>query len=146
VYFPEDGAQPRLPPGRPLLIDEAQRLGWRRRWQMLHVRGPLVLGTHVDLSRCLERAGFNVMTLDVSIPKSPAQLQRILNARIEASRSASDTISDDGGNSLHPLSLTRTEVVALQQQFGSNIRRIEHHLYEVFQRLAEKEEPWLPAR
>jgi hypothetical protein len=38
-----------------------------------------------------------------------------------------------------PLCLTLDDVVALQQQFGSNIRRIEHYLYEVFQRLAEKE-------
>lgn len=138
VYFPEDGAQPPLPCDRPLLVDEAQRLGWRRRRQLLRSSGPLVLGTHVDMSRELRRAGFEVFTIDVAIPKSPAALQRIFNRRIEASRLAGG-LAVAGEVQPHPLCLTLDDVVALQQQFGSNIRRIEHYLYEVFQRLAEKE-------
>lgn len=138
VYFPEDGAQPPLPCGRPLLVDEAQRLGWRRRRQLLRSSGPLVLGTHVDMSVALGRAGFEVFTIDVAIPKSPAELQRIFNRRIEASRLASG-LGVTGDAQPHPLCLTLDDVVALQQQFGSNIRRIEHYLYEVFQRWVEKE-------
>lgn len=145
VYFPEDGAQPPLPCGRPLLVDEAQRLGWRRRRQLLCGSGPLVLGTHVDMSSALGRAGFEVFTIDVSIPQTPAQLQRMLNRRIEVSRLQSNC-ARAGEASAHPLCLTLDDAVALQQQLGSNIRRIEHHLYEVFQRLAEKGELWRPAK
>lgn len=145
VYFPEDGSQPPLPRGRPLLVDEAQRLGWRRRWQLLRVTGPLVLGTHVDMSGLLQRGGFDVSTIDVSIPKTPAELQRIFNFRIEASRlDARCTLVGD--RRPHTLCLTLDDVVDLHQQFGSNIRRMEHHLYDVFQHLAEKGNSWPPAK
>ena len=141
VYFPEDGAQPPLPAIRPLLVDEAQRLGWRRRRELLRETGPLVISTHVDLAPKLRRAGFDVHTLDLAVPKRAVQLQSILNSRIAASRVASDP---PGTAALESLYLTLDQVVALQQRFGSNIRLIEHHLYEAFQRFVEKGEPWLP--
>ena len=68
VYCPEDGQQPTLPSARPLLVDEAQRLGWRRRGALLRGGGPLVVSTHVDLSRKLIRAGFRLRTLDLTVP------------------------------------------------------------------------------
>ncbi|MGN6135771.1 MAG: hypothetical protein ACTHOU_14885 [Aureliella sp.] len=142
VYFPEDGFQPPLPKTRPLLVDEAQRLGWRRRRELLAGPGPLVISTHVDLERKLRRAGFEVWTLDLARPKSPSQILKILNARIAASGVQTET-----GKAAPPesLFLKIEQVVALQQRFGSNIRLIEHHLYEAFQRTAGKGEPWLPA-
>lgn len=156
VYFPEDGTQPCLPTVRPLLVDEAQRLSWKRRRELLAGDGPLILGTHVDLSGTLRKAGFMVHTLDVSKPLGPERLQQIFNRRILASRTGAagslpteiDEIDSDNSKSksmdYHPLCLTLAQVVALQRQFGSDIRRIEHYLYDAFQRFAEKGGPWLP--
>lgn len=146
VYFPEDGTQPPLPATRPLLVDEAQRVGWRRKRQLLAGPGPLVIGTHVDLAPSLRRAGFLVQTLDLAKPQRPAQLQGILNARIAASSVESNSAGDVAATTFpDALYLQLEQVVALQERFGSNIRLIEHHLYEAFQRFAEKGEPWLPA-
>ena len=142
VYFPEDGQQPALPAARPLLVDEGQRLGWRRCREMLRGRGPLVIGTHVDLSAKLRRAGFLVRSLDLAKPLDARRLQSILNRRIAASAVDNPSPSAEAVESHY---LQRAEVVALQGQFGSNIRLIEHHLYEAFQRFAEKGEPWRPA-
>ena len=138
VYFPEEGTQPCLPVTRPLLIDEGQRLGWRRRRQLLRSDGPLVIGTHVDMGERLSRAGFEVWTINLAAPLATAHLQAVLNARITAS-AVQSRLSD--GSSIGSLTLSIDQVVALQQRFGSNIRHIEHHLYEVFQRFAEKGEP-----
>ena len=142
IYCPEDGQQPTLPSARPLLVDEAQRLGWRRRGELLRGGGPLVVSTHVDLSRKLVRAGFRLRTLDLAEPVDAERLQSLLNRRIAASALIAESASSAAAES-HYLQLA--EVVALQRQFGSNIRLIEHHLYEVFQRFAEKGEPWRPA-
>ncbi|MCC6508456.1 MAG: hypothetical protein IT423_05070 [Pirellulaceae bacterium] len=168
IYFPDEGDQPPLPGTRPVLIDEAQRMSWLRRRQLLTGDGPLILGTHVDCSRWLTRGGFEVRTLDVSHMMPPQQLQEILNRRILASRittiqtgwaiqppmpcavAPESPIPDFVGPvsqpevAYHPLCLTVNQVVALQQRFGSNIRLIEHYLYDAFQRFAEKGEPWLP--
>ena len=200
VYFPEEGHQPALPCSRPLFIDEAQRMGWWRRRQMLGGAGPLVIGTHRDLSRELTAAGFQLMTVDLSQPMPTERLQEVLNRRIAASRrpasprlncrSASASIANDSSNEMQrggvqtednvlddgsvapalddrmvmttgklrqvclgetdlretglPL-LTVAQVVALQERFGSNVRQIEEYLYQRFQSLALRGEPWLPA-
>lgn len=160
VYFPEDGAQPILPEARPLFVDEAQRLSRRRRRQLLSGEGPLILGTHVDLAAPLRRAKFIVHTLDLSKPLDATTLQELLNRRILASRISSGSLSRtwehaserpssksscmSSAATYHPLCLTLAQVVALQGRFGSNIRRIEHYLYDAFQCFAEKGGPWLP--
>ena len=140
LYFPEEGDQPALPRSRPLLIDEAQRMSWWRRRQMLSAAGPLVLGTHRDMARELIAAGFQVRTIDLSQPMSVERLQCALNRRIAASANQRSTQIER----FHPLRLSTTQVVALQHRFGSNIRLIEDYLYELFQNFALKGEPWLP--
>ena len=70
VYFPEDGPRPRLPARRPALIDEAQRMGVWNKWRLLRSSGPIALGTHVDLSSQLGRAGFEIVTVDMQRPLS----------------------------------------------------------------------------
>ncbi len=137
VYFPEEGDQPALPSSRPLLIDEAQRMGWWRRQQLLGGTGPVIIGTHNDMSGALASAGFRVRTVDLSRSLTAERLCEMLNRRIDASRM---------GNA-HPASslcLTLEQVVVLQERFGSNIRTIEDHLYLHFQRFVLRGEPWLP--
>ena len=149
VYFPEDLAQPPLPTVRPLLVDEAQRMGWRRLRELAPGSGPLAISTHVDLAKRFRRQGFEVHTLDLAVPIAASRLQVMLNGRITAAAVGLDAAfgAEPGAGvdaEVRHLFLSHGQVVALQQRFGSNIRRIEHHLYEVFQRFAEKGEPWPP--
>ena len=150
VYFPEEGHQPQLPRHRPLLVDEAQRMGFWRRRELLRGSGPIVLGTHVDLTSSLVKSGFHVQSLNLSHATKPERLAEILRRRFEASRISNEPMSRSGGHPVivadHPLCLTLDQVVELQRRFGSNIRFIEHILYEAFQRHAEKGEPWPPAK
>ncbi len=150
VYFPCDGSQPALPRQRLALIDECQRMNRKRLRQMLSGNGPLAISTHDDICDQLERAGFEVLNIDVSIPASTDVLREILNRRVLASRVIDGQVKasfndEDMRAGYHPLCLSVDQVLALQQRFGSNIRTIEHYLYEAFQRFAEKGEPWLPA-
>ena len=134
VYLPEDGLQPPIPRQRPLIIDEAQRLGYLNRRRIFKLGGPLILGTHRDFTGELRRSGLHVVTVDVAEDPSPEQLARILNKRIEASR-------------LTRSSLPHIEVSyakRLQRQWGTNIRAIELHLYDQFQEAAQKGQSWPP--
>ncbi len=136
VYYPEAGTPPPLPRARPVLIDEAQRMGRRQEIQLIRHAGPVVLGTHVDFTSRLQRAGFEVTTVNVESPKTSETLTRILNRRIEASR-----LSDD-----QSLPLIAPALAAkLLQRFGSNVRNIEHFLYDCFQRSVAEHAPWPPA-
>jgi hypothetical protein len=135
VYLPPDGPKPPIPDVRPLLIDEAQRLAFTQRRRILRQGGPLVLGTHDDLSRPLRRHGFSVVSVDLSENGSPDKLVQILNQRIEASRMT-----------LAPVPRINNELALnLHRQWGANVRRIEQHLYDQFQYAAEKGLPWPPA-
>lgn len=112
VYFPEEGNQPALPRSRPLFIDEAQRMGWWRRRQMLSGTGPLVIGTHRDLSRALIAAGFQLMTIDLDQPMPTERLQQLLNRRIAASRLASSTLASRRSASPRPTCPSATVSIA----------------------------------
>lgn len=125
MYIPE-GERGRIPvDGEPLLVDEAQRLSF---WQRLHLfqsSRTLVLGTHRDFTRPLHRAGRSVLTLAADRHTNADQVTAILNARILAvRRSAAPTPR-----------ITAATANRLFRQFGSDIRSIQHSLYEVFQQL-----------
>jgi hypothetical protein len=136
VYYPETGSRPALPRERPVLVDEANRMGWRQHWRMLRGAGPIVIGTHVDYSWRLQRAGFHVLKVNVERPKEPALLARILNRRVEASRMVEGL----------PVPLIDEEFAEqLLKQLGSNLRRIEHYLYERFQLCISEQSSWPPA-
>ena len=63
VHIPE-GQRCVIPvDGEPLLIDEAQRLTLRQRWQILCSGRRLILGTHQDFANALRRAKRPVLTL-----------------------------------------------------------------------------------
>ena len=135
VHIPEVGPRPATPKRRPLLIDEAQRLGFWQRHRVFSRGGPLVLGTHDDLSRSLRRSGLDVVTVDVAADRSPERLMLILNRRIEASRlTAADTPRID-----------LAHAVSLRREFGSDMSKMEQHLYLQFQQAAKKGLPWPPA-
>jgi hypothetical protein len=132
VYLPEDGRQPRIPRARPLLLDEAQRLGrWQRRW-VFGRTGPLVLGSHEDHAQELIRAGYRVVTQHVMQAAHPQRLRQMLNRRIEASR---------GGPGPLPW-IDEARAAELHQQFGADIRQIERVLYDEFQRRFQEHAPW----
>jgi hypothetical protein len=136
VYYPEKGRRPPLPRQRPVLVDEADRMGWRQHLRLLHGGGPLVIGTHVDYSWRLRRAGFRVLNVNVELPKEPRLLAKILNRRVEASRL----------NVSLPIPLIDEEFAEqLMHRFGCNLRRIEHFLYERFQLVISEQSSWPPA-
>lgn len=136
VYYPETGCRPALPRQRPVLVDEADRMGWRQHLRLLRGGGPIVIGTHVDYSWRLRRAGFQVLNVNVEQPKEPRVLAKILNGRVAASRLNVDL----------PIPLIDEEFAEqLLQRFNSNLRRIEHFLYERFQLSISEQSSWPPA-
>lgn len=135
VYYPPSGARPALPRSRPALVDEAQRMGYFRRRQMLRGPGPLVIGTHCSLAHLLQKAGFQVLTVDVELPKTAAMVSEMLNRRIEASRWQPH---------LPVTHIDDAFATRLLDRFGSNVRNIEHFLYEQFQATVREHAPWPP--
>ena len=138
VYFPEVGRRPRIPrEARLLLVDEAQRMGWLRRAQMLRRNGPIVLGTHVDLAPVLIASGFEVQSVDVEQRKTPAEIAEILNRRIRSSmvdRPVDETLYID-----------ERVAESLADRFDSNLRGIESYLFDAFQGHIRKGLKWPPA-
>jgi hypothetical protein len=136
VYYPETGDRPALPRERPVLVDEADRMGWQQHLRLLRSGGPIVIGTHVDYSWRLRLAGFRVKTVNVQRPKEPVEVAKILNSRIEASRLSEDL----------PIPLVDARFAEqLVRKYDSNLRRIEHFLYERFQLSISEQSSWPPA-
>ncbi|MCA9196554.1 MAG: hypothetical protein KDA87_03410 [Planctomycetales bacterium] len=126
THIPE-GQTATIIAGRPTLIDEAQRMTWWQRWYFFRRPAPLVLGTHFDYQRSLERLGRRVITVQVGQETSVQHIHHILNQRIEWVRRQSG-----------PVPQIRLETVQrLMQQFGPDIRSIQQALYEQFQSLQE---------
>lgn len=136
VYYPEMGPRPPLPSRRPVLVDEANRMGYLQHLRLLRGGGPIVIGSHVDYSRRLRRAGFQVTTVHIGQSLTPGLAAKILNRRIEASRV-------DAGLPVPRVDEAYAE--RLLQQGGSNLRRIEHFLYQQFQLSISEQSPWPPA-
>lgn len=165
VYFPEGGPRPSIPNGRPLFIDEAQRMSWLQRQNLLRRAGPIVLTSHSDLSAYFLRAGFQVLSVNVGAAKSPQQLAEILNLRLDASRLARSHEPTDQRahfpaasnaphcrNTLMPrvgpcvcAPLAEPYCAQLLNRFGSNLRRMEEYLYETIQWCVWENQPWPPA-
>lgn len=136
VYYPETGPRPALPCKRPVLVDEADRMGWRQHFRLLRGGGPIVIGTHVDYAWRLRIAGFHVLNVNVATPKKASVIAKILNRRVEASRLMEGL----------PVPIIDEEFADhLLRRFSSNLRRIEHYLYERFQLSISERTPWPPA-
>lgn len=102
-------------------VDEAQRLRSEQLDRLFHYVPRLVLGTHDDLSRRTRR---HVTTL-VLRGMDSERLDKILRRRIEAARRTTGPIPR----------IRRETLVELVLTYGDDVRAIEGHLYDVFQRL-----------
>lgn len=125
VHIPE-GQRVTIPDkGEPLLVDEAQRMTYRQRWQTFRSQRRLILGTHEDFEQSLRRAGRHVLTIAADERTDAARVQLVLNARIEFSRRDAGPIPR----------VSATTAAKLFQQFRSDLRGIEHSMYLTFQQL-----------
>ena len=127
VYLDEFEKHPPIPSGNPLLIDEAQRLTWLERRVAFRKGVGLAIGTHDDLSGPLQKFGYQVTTVPVDRLINPRQLLECFNRRIAYARRASGPL---------PLVTLRT-ATEIHRRFGTDIRAMEGHLYDVYQNLEE---------
>lgn len=124
AYLPEHGPCPSIAAGRPVMIDEAQRLPRRIRKQIFALGLPLVLATHRDLTRPLKRVGYQVVTFHIGDGNDPMLVYQALNRRIQASCL----------NSQQPVpELSMDDATELVNRFGSDVRAMEGYLYDIVQ-------------
>ncbi len=134
VYLPEHGPRPAVPRQRPMMVDEAQRLSFFQLKRVLANGGPLVFGTHHDLSQAIVRAGLEPYTVDVQQTNSVDRLREALNRRIDASRHGDGAVPR----------ISHEQAIGLWACYGPDMRAIEHYLFEQFQRHAVERLPWPP--
>lgn len=134
IYLPEDGARPKVPKYRPIIVDEAQRLSLRQLRRVLAESGPLVFGTHVDLSLQIQEAKLQACTLHVGDALQASRLMAILNSRMAASRLTDGPVPQ----------ISNAAAVRLIDNYGTDIRSIEKHLYDEFQKSAWEQQSWPP--
>ncbi|MCA9085284.1 MAG: hypothetical protein KDA81_14565 [Planctomycetaceae bacterium] len=127
VHIPEGERLTTVPTGSPLMIDEAQRLTFSQRRTVFRYDRPLVLGTHTNFHRALERAGRHVETIHVGDGTSVDRLHRILNDRIERVRRTAGSVPQ----------VTPKTCRRMLQRHGPDVRGIMSDLYDQFQRLME---------
>jgi len=107
----------------PLLVDEAQFLRLSALHHLCRCFGTLVLGTHYDLSDRCPRVTRTLLLGRLDAGK----LSRIIEKRLAWARRAPGPVPSV------PEATTR-ELIG---RYGNDIRAIEDHLYEIFQRLEE---------
>lgn len=109
-----------------LLIDEFQFLEAPRRSAILEQAAGLGLGTHESVRPELEAAGYEVETVELTRERGPA-LESLLRERIEWARRGEGAVPEFA-----------PEVFSwLRERYGTDLRAVEKHLYEVFQALEE---------
>lgn len=124
LYRPEDEPSPRVPHAPLLFLDEMQRFSAWTRGRLLRRSASFVIGTHGDHRAEFRRAGLDYGTLELR-GLSPERLRVILERRVEAARRAPGPVPTFEPATIH----------ALIEHFGDDLRSIQDHLYEVFQRL-----------
>lgn len=108
------------------LVDEADRLPWRSRRQLMNRTDVLAIGVHRSLKAGFARRGVAVLTREISNLSDPAALCQIFQRRIDASRVDPQVSS---------LTITAADAKKLIQRYGDDIRAMEHYLYERVQLL-----------
>lgn len=126
VEVEPDGSAPVFPDTPVLLVDEFQFLDRRRRVRACEIADRLVVATHASMSAELRTAGFDVETVDLERIDGP-DLRTFTGARIEWARRGAGQVPEIADEAL----------AWLREEYGSDLRAIERHLYEVFQDLAE---------
>ena len=116
------------------ILDEAQRLRQREIRRLfanaarnLDERPRLVVSSHRDLSRLFHRRGLPLKTYTLDQISAPF-LHRLLSKRLEFFSLTEKT----------QVRFTEASVIALIDRFGSDLRALEKHLYEVFQTLPKQ--------
>lgn len=128
VYLAEQSPCPPIAVGNPVMIDEAQRLPRAVRHAVWRSGLPLILATHRNLERGLRRSGYQVMTIRIGGGNDAKLVHELLNRRIDASRLRPGPVP----------SLSLDAAHRLVSQFGTNIRAMEHFLYEQLQNEVEQ--------
>ena len=128
LHLREGERPPRIPLGSVVCVDESQRLSRWARWRLFRRRAGLILGTHLDHTEELERAGRTVQTVRVE-GLSLERLEQIVAARIRAARRRPGPV---------PEVETKT-IRDLIDRHGDDLRTIEGELYEVFQAMEESD-------
>ena len=113
--------------GLPTIIDESQRLSPRACRRVFARGGPLLLGSHRDHADELRREGYEVETIYPAAMLDRPRLIAILDERIESSRRGPGPVPG----------LDAAVIDALRRRFATNVRAMEHCLYEIFQTLTE---------
>lgn len=110
--------------------DEAQRLAvweWHKLLDRVRHGMRLIMGSHRNDKWLFQLAGIPLTVFHLEKLNTPQHLQEVLRQRIEY-------FALDG----EPLvSFDESGINYLYQQYGDNLRAIEHFLYEVFQQLHE---------
>jgi len=109
-----------------LIIDEAQRIARPLRSRLFRRGRPLVLGTHRDLTRSLQRAGYQVTTVPVGPGNNAQHVRRMANARLAAARLAPGEVPQ----------MSLAEAQQLVNRFGDDLRAIQYFLYHQVQHQA----------
>jgi hypothetical protein len=120
-----EGERPTIPRGKPLFIDEAQRVGPAERRRINRRGVPLVFGTHRNFQRELERNGREVVTVTPGDYVDVNRVLKILNRRIQWARRGPGDVP----------AITVATAQAMIALHGANIRAIEAKLYDIFQNL-----------
>jgi hypothetical protein len=124
TYLAEGQRFVRIPRAPVVFVDEVQRLSPLWRHFLFRRRASFVLATHEDLQGELKKAGVQVLTEEISV-LGPEQLAFILKARIEWARLGPGAVP----------TLPGATIAALRTRFGTDLRAMEGHLYDVFQTL-----------
>ncbi len=107
-------------------VDEFQRIDSANRLRLYHTAERIALTTHHSVADELQTHGFDVRTVHPGV-QDPEQLKRIIDRRIEWARRDEGPVPE----------LTLRDVRTLYDQFGSDLRSLFEHLYNVFQKLEE---------
>jgi hypothetical protein len=125
---PRDGTVPDWPGADLLLVDELQFLDPRARLDLWRGSTPIACGTHRPFADEIRQAGRRVATVDLNRERSLDELAAMFRRRIEAHRREDD----------RPVpTLEQSTLHRLREQYASDHRAMENHLYEVFQALDE---------
>lgn len=123
-----DEKVPKFPKSKLTFVDSFENANKSQRKKIYKKTSSMAFTTHSDLTEELEKQGYKVVTERVSC-NSDDKLMSILNARIEIARKEPGSL---------PL-LKMETILQLRKHFGDDIRAMQHHLYEEFQHMKEKE-------
>ena len=116
----------RAPSAAVIFVDEAQFLSWWQRRRLFRRAASFAVGTHESLAGVFRRAGLEYETVAVG-GVDVDKVQAMITRRLEWARRAEGQLPR----------VTPAAVGELVARHGDDLRAIEHHLYEVFQRLEE---------